>query len=294
MANEYVINAADAVSVADVIREKAEITDKLNWPEGWKDAIRGIKSGVELNFEIVGGTNQPENPKENTIWVNTDQEITEWAFSVEEPSEFIQGLVWIETHESSAISFDMLTENTVILHLLNVKQYNGSGWDIKETKIYQSGTWVNVDSGYLFKDGESFILQTGGWTADGISFTGYTVASGYISNDRGMILLPTVDSSTITLVCTVNKIDLNGVDIIEIDAITDGRQHSVVCLSTSRVDVAASRVSYAVLNNDITQFPIESFNESYYIVLYLDGGSSTSGNVTGIRSVKLIRGDENS
>lgn len=42
-------------------------------------------SGVPLNFKIVGGTTEPTNPKENMIWVNTDQKITEWAFAAENP-----------------------------------------------------------------------------------------------------------------------------------------------------------------------------------------------------------------
>lgn len=36
--------------------------------------------GMELNFEVVGGAIQPSNPKENTIWVNIDAEITRWDF----------------------------------------------------------------------------------------------------------------------------------------------------------------------------------------------------------------------
>lgn len=42
--------------------------------------------GSELNFSIVGGTAQPTNPKENTIWVNTDAEITGWHFCAKEPN----------------------------------------------------------------------------------------------------------------------------------------------------------------------------------------------------------------
>ena len=41
--------------------------------------------GASLNFKVVGGTSTPSSPKENTIWVNTDAEISSWAFSAEEP-----------------------------------------------------------------------------------------------------------------------------------------------------------------------------------------------------------------
>ena len=39
------------------------------------------ETGGCLNFEVVGGTTQPSSPKENTIWINTDQEITGWSIN---------------------------------------------------------------------------------------------------------------------------------------------------------------------------------------------------------------------
>lgn len=46
---------------------------------------RGGGGAAGLNFEVVGGTTQPKNPKKNTIWINTAQEITSWDFSAEMP-----------------------------------------------------------------------------------------------------------------------------------------------------------------------------------------------------------------
>lgn len=37
--------------------------------------------GAALNFKVMGGTSAPSNPKENTIWVNTNNLITGWQFS---------------------------------------------------------------------------------------------------------------------------------------------------------------------------------------------------------------------
>lgn len=45
--------------------------------------------GAELNFEVVGGTSAPASPKENTIWVNTDTEITSWVFSAKRPIDLV-------------------------------------------------------------------------------------------------------------------------------------------------------------------------------------------------------------
>lgn len=41
--------------------------------------------GVGLNFKVVGGTTQPSNPSENTIWINTETEIPQWAIASENP-----------------------------------------------------------------------------------------------------------------------------------------------------------------------------------------------------------------
>ena len=40
--------------------------------------------GTGLNFAVVGNP-QPTNPKNNTVWIDTDNEITEWTFSAENP-----------------------------------------------------------------------------------------------------------------------------------------------------------------------------------------------------------------
>ena len=49
------------------------------------DAILTIPAGAGLNFEVVGGTSAPENPKENTIWINTATPVTNRAISPDDP-----------------------------------------------------------------------------------------------------------------------------------------------------------------------------------------------------------------
>ena len=45
----------------------------------------GGSGGGAMNFRVIGGTSAPNAPKENDIWVNTDEKITAWAFASEEP-----------------------------------------------------------------------------------------------------------------------------------------------------------------------------------------------------------------
>jgi hypothetical protein len=115
MLNEYMVNSADLTSVANAIREKGKINEQLIFPDGFVTAIEDIKSGADLNFEVVGGMIQPSDPKENTIWVNTPNEITEWSFSPTEPTEPTDGMIWFETSESGHVPFNALKENAIIV-----------------------------------------------------------------------------------------------------------------------------------------------------------------------------------
>lgn len=39
--------------------------------------------GSSLNFKVLGNCSKPSNPSENTIWIDTDEDVTGWAFSDE-------------------------------------------------------------------------------------------------------------------------------------------------------------------------------------------------------------------
>lgn len=67
-------------AIADAIRRKTGGTATLTLDE-MATEVSGIEPGVGLNFKVVGGTSAPVNPRENTIWVNTESEITGWEFS---------------------------------------------------------------------------------------------------------------------------------------------------------------------------------------------------------------------
>lgn len=108
---------------------------------------KGFKSGAgganPLNFKVVGGLTEPANPKENMIWVNTNQKITLWAFAVEEPTNPAEGMVWIKTNDSVGIEIDLLKKNIASIHLVSAKQYISGAWVDKEVKVWQNGEWRN-------------------------------------------------------------------------------------------------------------------------------------------------------
>ena len=70
-----------------------------------------VAGGAALNFKIIGGTEQPENPMENTIWVDTDVDITGWEFSTTEPANPVPGMVWIYHSTTSSAKFNALKKS---------------------------------------------------------------------------------------------------------------------------------------------------------------------------------------
>lgn len=93
-----------------------------------------------INFKVVGGTTVPTHHTENTIWVNTDQKITEWVFAFEQPAGQ-EGLVWLHISESSSVRFNALKKNGLSICLINAYQYIDGVWTNMKTRIYQNNNW---------------------------------------------------------------------------------------------------------------------------------------------------------
>ena len=111
--------------------------------------------GTSLNFKVVGGTTQPENPKENTIWVNTDTEITSWEFSTVTPGSPAAGMVWIKTRFGSSTPFNALKKNEVRVYPFSTQQYVNGAWADKTAMIYADGIWS------LFHPPKEYVIQNG-------------------------------------------------------------------------------------------------------------------------------------
>ena len=118
--------------------------------------------GVQLNFEVVGGTTEPSNPTENMIWVNTDVEIANYVFSVTQPTGYA-GMVWIFTGTFSNASFNSLSENCIQIYPISAKQYVDDAWVTVTAKIYQNGSWNGLWDGSLYDHGNEYEDITGGW-----------------------------------------------------------------------------------------------------------------------------------
>lgn len=122
-----------------------------------------------LNFKIIGGIIQPDVLKENTIWVNTDVEISGYIFKHSEPitidGEPIEhGTVWIRLSNNGMHEINLLKKNAIYVYPVSCKQYIDGVWVDKDVKIYSDGTWSDLWSGQLFYNGNQYDAYTGGWS----------------------------------------------------------------------------------------------------------------------------------
>ena len=96
----------------------------------------------ESIFTIIGGTERPDNAKDNTIWVNTDREITSHAFSSIEPENPDEGMLWVTIADTSSVKVGAPVGNDlIVLYLNGVKQYTGGEWANKEYSLFTDGVW---------------------------------------------------------------------------------------------------------------------------------------------------------
>ena len=163
----------------------------------------GGSGGNILNFKIVGGTTQPANPTENMIWVNTDQEITDWTFSVDEPENPVEGMIWIQTGTSKAVKFNSLKQHNLQVYPILTKQYIQNIWNNKVSKIYQDNQWIEWIQ-YIYYLGEQFTNITDGWV------TTMNSNGNVVYNDNNITITVTKNTtSSSSTVCSTNKpIDL--------------------------------------------------------------------------------------
>lgn len=100
----------------------------------------GGGGGSSLNFKVVGGISAPTSPSENTIWVNTSNDITGWAFSATAPTAS-EGLVWFAIGNNSPVAFNAIKKNGLWVYPGGCQQYISGVWVAKTAKTYQSGSW---------------------------------------------------------------------------------------------------------------------------------------------------------
>lgn len=254
---------------------------------------KGFKHGGggsnPLNFRVLGGTAQPTAPRENDIWVNTDY-ISEWVFSETEPENPTEGLVWIVTGNTSAVAFNALKKNSVMVYPLDAKLYTVGVWDSVAAKSYQNEVWVDWWSGQLYDNGKEYLDITGELTAHALDFSGtINKAPTITKNDSNIVI--TTDSTNYSggLAYWENKIDLTNHTALKFTGFCgDNSQNraKVLVLSDLSEDAVAAEAVPGEESGEI-EVDISALSGSYYIGVSVSRGSGSNNSVT-IEKVILV------
>lgn len=238
----------------------------------------GGGGGGGLNFQVIGGTTAPNNPKENTIWVNTSTTITDWVFSATQPTG-ANGMVWITVGVSSPTEFNALKKNNITVYPMSAKQYADGAWVDKTAKSYQNGAWVEwaPEPFYIFKSGKGALVSLVKYSSGGISITiGTNTIEHKITGANQAAIMATQKAVDLkgfsTLNALVNCTGANGGDV---DRPTLGFFSSAVTGWEDARNQTYIASAHIVANSKDTVYsvPIPSDLESAYVVY---GGGSTA------------------
>jgi hypothetical protein len=113
----------------------------------------GGGSGDVLTFKVFGGTASPTKATHNTLWANTDHEITRYVFSATEPNNPIEGMLWITIGDTSVMKHSSAVgDDWIIVYPMTAKQYIDGIWLEVVIKSYQYGEWKTFIT-YVYKNG---------------------------------------------------------------------------------------------------------------------------------------------
>lgn len=236
-----------------------------------------IKSGVTIfnvagsfeggpNLSVMGGTTQPAGT-ENMVWINTDTEISSYAFSVTEPVNPVEGMVWVWMALNSMVTINVDKKNIVMLYPYDCKQYINGAWVAKKGKVNINNSWVDIDPALrIMWNGVYDNTVTNGWSGAQKRFE---------SSDR-YFLTPTITKTSKSLKfhmtgpdyhiyngCVLSKddIDFTNFKKITFKGTTNGATNQKVVLSvmnrnsTYIVSNAVASV-YAINSADNTNFDV--------------------------------------
>ena len=205
------------------------------------NTINFKQGGAGLNFKIVGGTTQPASPKENTIWINTDLEITGWAFDAESPNYLSTGGIWLKTALNGNAKMNIVKKNTIFVSFLYAFQWNGTAFVSKEAKLYSNGKWVEMGA-IFYADGVQIVPWEVKRNSNGEAIFGNTHISLRATSN-------TLDMGV--TIGTVDPVNFNDIDSIVFNATTISRTATAPFTTTFVIadDLAYRRPNIAEFNN---------------------------------------------
>lgn len=249
-------------------------------------SILTIPTGVELNFEVIGGKTKPSNPKENAIWVNTSTAITGWAFSTEEPASPAPGMVWFRTGELFSVSFNALKEENITVYPIKCYQYVRSAFVPRDAMAYINGEWIEWHL-WLYRHGDLCESITGGWDATFKQDSSWTVKQLNLNADN---MSGSVTVANVNLMrCTENAIDLSGkILYMRYSAVVNTGTKVYFCLRlhatlASGTEVGSDVIKCAAgdtINNGVLSIDCSSITVPVYVMADAISNSAVSATFT--------------
>lgn len=252
--------------------------------------------GAGLNFKVVGGPSQrtkPESPSLNMIWVDTDTDITGYAFAPIEPTDPTPGFVWFKTSFYSNVSFNALKKNNLQIYPNYASQYIGDAWVEVPAQTYQNDEWVEWYDGELYNFGDEYEDITGGWALS----SKYSGTHGDILTKHENTML--FESSVVDgghfasgFLRPNNKINLSGINYILLftKSVSNDVENNPVVLCVKTTDNArkADVVRSVNVGSSITEttytLDVSTLTGDYYVGLEY---SSSAGGRIEFQTVKI-------
>ena len=230
--------------------------------------------GANLNFQVVGGTTEPTNPKENTIWINTSEEIQKFVFSPATPIDTVEGLAWIKTGTSGEIVVNALKQDAIMLYLNACKQYRVDNYVGRIASIYQNGEWKQFSTDwdkYYFKNGDQCTDITGGWTSDGYTYGSYAMRAGTIGDK---ITISTTEAVSASVVGTVNAVDITDISklYVTVDSLTSGYTSGYIKVCTDKSATVSAKET--TLSVGTVELDVSDITGEHYICIVTVGGNT--------------------
>ena len=241
---------------------------------GRTNAGGGGSGGGGMNFKVVGAVSQPDNPSENTIWINTSTSITGWAMQGSAPSGS-EGLVWIKTALSGKTAFNALKKNAITIAVTGCQQYVSGAWANVAAQIWQSDAWVefSTENLVLFEAGGS---DSSKWTNSGFTYGSYTVGGGTVS-DASLSLTATMTPGYM-LLGTATAYDLTNYSTLHIECSfalpSSGYGGTAYAVASTSTNLGAQAVSQDVRNGTSFDIDVSSLSGAHYIGFYGAGSSA--------------------
>lgn len=226
-----------------------------------KGMIVGGGGANPLNFKVVGGLEEPANPKDQTLWIKTDVKITGYHFASVAPNAPEEGCVWISTWIKSPQAFNALKKNTLMVYPNYCKQYVNGEWVSREMLVRFGAEWVSTTR-YLLTDGNMarpFTLSSGlGYPSQGDGYIYVGANTSYYGEATYLYMYP-------------DPVDLSAFKTLKADAYAvkewyGGSGSLVVCTDVSG-GIAAS-VGLTLNAWATSSLDISALEGEYYIGFY--------------------------